>query len=296
MSRDEIRLTLAHSPDPDDAFMWWPLIGFGDAGPAIDTGRFAFSLVTADIEELNERAEDRVFDITAISIAQYPRVASLYDLTACGASIGDGYGPKLVARETMTPEELLEGNPVIAVPGERTTAFATLRLMAGDRPLQWRPVPFDRIMDAAEAGVVIHEGQLTFEDEGLSMVADLGDWWMGETGLPLPLGGNAIARDLDARHGEGTVGEVTGLLVRSIKHAMDHRDESLGWAATWGRGLDMASTDRFVEMYVNHWTLDFGARGREAVAKFLGRCAAQGILPAVHAPIFINEDQTRPTV
>lgn len=301
MSGDETHLTLAHSPDPDDAFMWWPLVGLEDAPPVIDTGRFSFSLVTEDIEQLNGRAEERCFDITAISIAQYPRVASLYDLTACGASVGEGYGPKLVARDTSTPEVLLQDNPLIAVPGERTTALATLRLLAADRPLQWRTMPFDRIMDAVrsgevQAGVVIHEGQLTFENEGLTMVADLGDWWMGETGLPLPLGGNAIARDLDARHGAGTAGEVTGLLVRSIKHAMDHRDESLRWAATWGRGLDMDSTDRFVEMYVNHWTLDFGARGREAVAEFLSRCAAQGILPEVHAPVFVSEGRTRPTV
>ena len=281
-----VDLTLAHSPDPDDAFMWWPLARRDGQAAAINTGAFRFELVMDDIETLNADAEDRRWDITAISIAQYPRVARKYALTACGASIGDGYGPQLVACAGRTLADLLASGGPIAVPGERTTALATLRLLAGEAPLHWVVEPFDRIIDLVadgtyEAGLVIHEGQLTHHEAGLETLLDLGAAWKERTGLVLPLGGNAIARDLDARHGQGTTVAVTALLRQSIDWAMAHRDESIAYASQFARGLDAAGTDRFVAMYVNRWTLDFGEDGIAAVDRLLADAAAAGILPCV---------------
>ena len=287
-----LALTLAHSPDPDDAFMWWPLADFDSKGPAIDVGDVSFELVTEDIETLNEKAEQGEYDITAISIAHYPAVASRYNLTACGASLGDGYGPKVVSRKATTMDEVLSSNAVFAVPGERTSALASLRILAGSRSIRWQSVPFEKIMESVSngeysAGVVIHEGQLTYETDGLHEICDLGQWWQERTGLPLPLGGNAIRKDLDDRHGAGTTSKVTRLLLQSIQYAMDHRDQSLAWANKWGRGIDLACTDVFVEMYVNHWTLDFGARGREAVHRFLRDAAEVGAVCEIESAVFV---------
>jgi 1,4-dihydroxy-6-naphthoate synthase len=279
---ERLHLTLAHSPDPDDAFMWWPLVGLDDAGPAIDTGRFDFELVTDDIESLNTQAESGRWDVTAISIAQYPQVRHRYVLTGCGASVGDGYGPKLVANPGVTLEQLRHRDAVIAVPGERTTALAVSRLLLG-ADLKWQAVPFDRIESAVlggefMAGVVIHEGQLTCERIGLSVLVDLGAWWKETRGLLLPLGGNAAKRDLEQRGGSGTLAALSQVLAKSLDHALQERDQSLTWAMKFGRGIDRKDADRFVEMYVNKWTLDFGPDGERAVVAMLGEAYAAGIV------------------
>jgi 1,4-dihydroxy-6-naphthoate synthase len=286
------KITLAHSPDPDDAFMWWPLADIDGSGPSMNVGDWEFELVMKDIESLNVEAEDAMYDITAISIAHYPSVANAYDLTACGASLGDGYGPKLVAKEKCSVENLFLDNPKIAVPGDRTTALATLRILADNREMQWKSVDFTKIMDFVnegqfDAGVVIHEGQLSFEEYGLHEICDFGQWWRERTGLLLPLGGNAIRSDFDDRYGVGATGEVTKLLKESILFAMANREKSLAWAAKWGRGIDMESTDRFVEMYVNNWTLDFGEDGREAVKQFLSEASSVGAVEQVNKIAFV---------
>ncbi len=276
-----MRLTLAHSPDPDDAFMWWPLVGL-DGTPAIDTGRFDFELVTDDIESLNAEAERGAYDVTAISIAHYPAVKSQYILTACGASVGDGYGPKLVAKPGLSLDDIRRDRPVIAVPGARTTALATSRLLLGDG-MRWEAIAFDQIEDAVlcgrfDAGVVIHEGQLTCERIGLEILVDLGAWWKETRGLLLPLGGNAAKRDVEDRGGPGTLAALASVLSRSLTHAMQERETSLEYALTFGRGIDRADADAFVEMYVNAWTLEFGQQGESAVQAFLSAAHEAGVL------------------
>ncbi|MFO0874828.1 MAG: MqnA/MqnD/SBP family protein [Phycisphaerales bacterium] len=285
-------LTLAHSPDPDDAFMWWPLLALDGRSPAIDTGRFRFETTALDIELLNQRAERAEFDITAISCAQYARVQRRYALTGCGASVGDGYGPKLVARAPMALARLGEPDAVLAVPGTRTTAFMTASLLLGPGTFRHAVVPFDEIIRRVAAGeftagIVIHEGQLTFQESGLVLLRDLGAWWRERTGLPLPLGANAIKRDLDDRFGPGTVREVTETLARSVAHALGHRDASVRYALGFARDMDAATADRFVTMYVNHWTLDYGPRGRDAVRRLLAEAHAAGLGPAVDEVTFV---------
>jgi len=285
-------ITLAHSPDPDDAFMWWPLADIDGSGPALDTGEFEFELVMKDIETLNAESEQGLYDITAISIAHYPVVSDAYHLTACGASLGDGYGPKIVATSEVSIDALIASQPTFAVPGERTSALAALRILAGQNPLQWESVAFTEIMNEVScgnygAGVVIHEGQLTYDEHGLHEVCDLGEWWMKRTGLPLPLGGNTIRTDTDERYGAGATGKITSLLLQSIEYAMEHREKSLLWAAKWGRGIDIERTDEFVEMYVNKWTLDFDEVGREAVRRFLTDAASVGALPSIEEITFV---------
>ena len=287
--RDTVTLTIGHSPDPDDAFMWWPLGSAEPGSPApasIDTGRYRFVPVAADIEELNGRAaESGDLDITALSMGAYPRVADRYALTSCGSSMGDGYGPRVVARGAMPVSALREPGVRVAIPGERTTAFLTLRLMLGVAP-ETVVMPFADVTRAVregevDAGLVIHEAQITFLDEGLSLVADLGAWWTGETGLPLPLGANAVRRDLDGRFGAGTASEVTGVLRRSIEHALAERergvDHALGFAQP---GTDRARADEFIGMYVNDLTLDAGARGERGVAELYRRAAEAGLMGA----------------
>ncbi len=288
-------IRLAHSPDPDDAFMWWPLVGLDGSGPLVDTGPFTFELVHDDIESLNAESESGTYEITAISCAHYPRVADRYAFTACGASLGEGYGPKLVSPRIRTIDELLAGSPVVLVPGERTSALTAMRLMCPDDSFQWRAVPFEsiarRLQDGeAEAGVLIHEGQLTWADDGLHLIADLGAWWQGETGLPLPLGGNVVRRDLEQSYGPGTLASISGMLSSSVRWALDHRDVALEYALQFGRGIDRDKADRFVELYVNRWTLDFGSQGRSAVSRFLGDAAGRGILPATGPIDFIGPE------
>ena len=261
-------------------------------GRVLDTGDFSFELVMEDIETLNHKSQEGTYDITAISIAQYPNVAEIYDLTACGASLGDGYGPKVVAKTNMTIDELLATPGTFAVPGERTSALATLRILAGSRELNWKSLPFTEIMDRVSTGefiggVVIHEGQLTYEEHGLYEVCDLGAWWKERTQLPLPLGGNSIKRNLDERFGSGATAKVTKLLLQSIEYAMEHREKSLLWAAQWGRGIDLACTDEFVEMYVNRWTLDFGTQGLEAVQTFLSQAADVNAVPQIQQVMIV---------
>ena len=281
---ESIELTLAHSPDPDDAFMWWPLVGLEQSGPRIDTAGFKFELIMDDIESLNQQAESRRYDVTAVSVAQYPRIRSDYIFTACGASIGDGYGPKLIAPSGTTLDSIRTRMPVIAVPGERTTALACARLMLGPA-MRWEAMAFDQIEDAVEsgsyeAGVVIHEGQLTCESRGFVILADLGAWWRDTRHLILPLGGNVAARDLEKRVGPGTLARLSRVLRDSVAYAMANRAESLAWALQFGRGINAAQADQFVEMYVNSWTLDFGDDGQMAVQRFLDEAHHARLVPS----------------
>lgn len=265
-------IRVAHSPDSDDAFMFYAL-----AKGLIDTGELRFEHVLADIETLNRRAFDDTYEVTAVSIHAFAHLDHAYALLASGASMGDGYGPILVAREEIAGDQL--AGKRVAIPGELTSAALALEL--------WRPglqrvvMDFDAIGPAVlagevDAGVLIHEGQLTWRDEGFVLLVDLGVWWGEQTGgLPLPLGGNVIRRDL----GEELIGRVAELLQRSIVYSLEHRDAALDYALDFGRGLDREHADRFVGMYVNELTVDYGERGRTAVAEFLGRAHRQGLIP-----------------
>lgn len=281
-------LTIGHSPDPDDAFMWWPL---GDAAtgraPSIDVGPFMFTAVPADIESLNRRAVERAdLDITALSIHAYPAVRAHYALTACGGSFGDGYGPKVVCRpETLRGRSgaswLADPSVRTATPGVRTTAHLALRMCVG-AAFRHVETPFERIIGAVvagevEAGVVIHEGQLTFGDAGLALAIDLGGWWKEQTGLPLPLGGNALRRDLAERLGADGPGRLAGVLRRSIDHALSRRAQGLDYAMGFARDISRERADRFISMYVNELTVDCGSRGERAIRTLLGRAAAAGL-------------------
>jgi 5,8-dihydroxy-2-naphthoate synthase len=265
-----LELRLAHSPDSDDAFMF-----YGLATKKIPTGYLHFDHVLEDIETLNQKAVEGVYDITAVSFHGYAYIADAYALLPCGASFGDRYGPIVVARGPLGANGLRKKR--VAVPGKMTTAFLLLQLYEP----RFEPLftPFDKIFDRiadgeADAGVVIHEGQLTYAERGLSKVVDLGEWWHQETGLPLPLGGNAIRRSL----GQETIQQVAQLLKESIQYGLDHREEALAYAMQFSRGLDPATADRFVSMYVNDRTLDYGEEGRRAVQTLLDRGYAKGLL------------------
>jgi 1,4-dihydroxy-6-naphthoate synthase len=279
-------LRLGHSPDPDDAFMFYAL---AQDPPLIDTGRYRFEHVLQDIQTLNGRATRGELEITAISIHAYPYVADKYFLTSCGSSMGDKYGPMVVAREPLSIDRLL--GTKIAIPGKLTTAFLALQLClgkAGDA-FDYEVVHFDQIPahvrdGKADAGLIIHEGQLTYASLGLHLVVDLGAWWYERTQLPLPLGGNCIRRDL----GTGTCQEVTDILKRSIRYSLDHRAQAVEYALRFGRDLNRDLADRFVEMYVNDWTLDYGPRGREAISRLLGEGARAGIVPEIERLEFIT--------
>jgi 1,4-dihydroxy-6-naphthoate synthase len=280
------RIRVGHSPDPDDAFMFHAL-----ANDCIDTGKYEFTHELVDIETLNRRAFAGELELTALSIHAYAYLHDKYLLCSCGASMGDGYGPMVVTREPMTREQLAE--QVIAVPGTLTSAFLALRLYLG-RDFQHVVVPFDEILNVVEqgrhgdqpiaAGLIIHEGQLTYGNHDLRLAVDLGVWWQELTGLPLPLGANGIRRDL----GAATIREVQRLLHASIKFGLDHRQDALDHALQYGRDLDRSQADKFVGMYVNDWTLDFGPRGREAVRRFLEMGHEAGVLPALVTPEFVD--------
>jgi 1,4-dihydroxy-6-naphthoate synthase len=267
-------IRVAHSPDSDDAFMFFAL-----AKGLIDTGELRFEHVLKDIETLNREAFDGTYEVTAVSIHAYAHLDDRYALLGSGASMGDGYGPVLIAREPIPQEELAAKK--IAIPGRLTSAALALKMW--DPSLQTVTYAFDEIMPAVQsgevdAGVVIHEGQLTWGDEGFSKIVDLGVWWAEETGgLPLPLGGNLIRRDL----GEEMCVRVAALLKESIQYSLDHRDEALDYALDYGRGLDRDKADRFVGMYVNELTVDYGERGRRAVRDFLDRAANERLIPKV---------------
>jgi len=251
--------------------MFWAL-----AAGTIDTRGFRFEQVLQDIQTLNEWALEGRLEVTAISLYAYPFVQDRYALLPHGASIGSGYGPVVVAREPLSVEELREVE--ILVPGTMTTAFLATRLALGE--FRWRELPFDRIVDEitsgrAAAGVVIHEGQLTYEESGLQKVLDLGEWWLLETGLPLPLGVNVARRDLG-----DALPELSAVLLESIRAGLDNRREAMRYAMRFGRGVELAVADRFVGMYVNELTCDYGDEGRQAVAELLRRGEEIGAFPA----------------
>jgi 1,4-dihydroxy-6-naphthoate synthase len=269
-------LTLGHSPDPDDAFMF-----YGLAKNLIPTGGFQFQQILQDIQTLNERATRGELDITAISFHAYAFVSGQYALLPSGASMGDGYGPMVVAPRALTRAEL--AGKKIAVPGTMTSAFLALQLWL-ERPaagLNFVVVPFDRIFEAvrsgqAEAGLIIHEGQLTYADEGLALCQDLGAWWKErQDGLPLPLGGNVAHKRLAPAARRA----VADILQASIQFSLDHRAEAVRHALACARGMGIEKADQFVGMYVNHWTLDYGEKGREAIRRFLGLAHKRGLLP-----------------
>jgi 1,4-dihydroxy-6-naphthoate synthase len=267
-----VLIRLGHSPDPDDAFMFWAL-----AAEKIDTRGFDFEHVLRDIQTLNEWALEGMLETTAISLHAYPFVQDRYKLLPHGASMGSGYGPVVVSRRRLTRDQLRESE--IAVPGRMTTAFLVLRLYLGD--FRFREVPFDRIIEEvksgdADAGLLIHEGQLTYAAEGLEKVADLGEWWLLETGLPLPLGVNVARRDL----GTEVLHDLSEVLRESIKAGLENRSEAMAYALEFGRGLDTELADRFVGMYVNDLTCDYGEEGRQAVAELLRRGEELRAFPA----------------
>jgi 1,4-dihydroxy-6-naphthoate synthase len=323
---DRPTLTLAHSPDPDDAFMWWPITGkVAPDGtplspPVLDTGRLTYRALPADIEVLNRRAAEQAdLDITAISFRNYCDIKNRYVLTACGSSFGLGYGPKLVCKAEHAGDvasfaaSVAAGKARIAIPGKRTTAFLLFGLILQDalgegqeaagkdalrRALKhadtFVEMPFDKIIPAiargeVDAGLVIHEGQLLFEQAGLRMVIDVGQWWHKSTGLPTPLGANAIKRDLETRFGTGTLDEVASTLSRSIMHAMSNRRESLEYTMPFalansarsgqasGEPPTLDRVDRYVSMYVNEWTLDMRDAGLVAVRTLLKRGFQAGL-------------------
>ena len=271
----EIPLRLGHSPDPDDAFMF-----YGLAKDKLPTGPYRFEHVLQDIQTLNQRAMKGELEITAISIHAYPYVSDKYALTSCGSSMGDKYGPMVITREPMTLEDLR--GKKIAIPGKLTTAFLALQLAMGKagEAFEYEVVHFDQIPahvrdGKSDAGLIIHEGQLTFKKLGLHLVVDLGAWWDQKTGLPLPLGGNCIRKDL----GPTVMQEVTDILKRSIQYSLDHRSEAVDYSLQFGRDLDRNLADQFVGMYVNNWTLDYGPRGREAITRLLKEGANAGLVP-----------------
>jgi 1,4-dihydroxy-6-naphthoate synthase len=272
------RVRVGHSPDPDDAFMF-----YGIASGRVSRAGFEIDSVLEDIESLNRRALRAELEVTAVSVHAYPRLAAHYALMSCGASMGEGYGPRLVARKRLAISEL--ASCTIAVPGTLTSAFLALRLFLG-RDFAYEVVAFDHILERvasgrAAAGLLIHEGQLTYADHGLERIVDLGRWWAERTdGLPLPLGANAVRKDL----GPAAMRGLTGLLRDSIDYGLAHRADALRYALGFGRGLDPARNDAFVGMYVNRRTLDCGDDGRRAIERFLREGVDAGLVPA-HVPL-----------
>ncbi len=269
-------LTLGHSPDPDDAFMF-----YGLAKELIPTADFQFEHILQDIQTLNERATRGELDISAVSIHAYAYVSDQYALLPSGASMGDGYGPMLVAKQKFTREEIAQRK--IAVPGTMTSAFLALQLWLGKpaREFNYVVVPFDQIFQAvregkADVGLIIHEGQLTYQNEGLVVCEDLGVWWGRENdGLPLPLGGNVIHKRFEPEVRR----VISNILTASIQFSLDHRAEAVQHALQYARDMGRDLADKFVGMYVNHWTLDYGERGRESIRRFLGRAYEQKLIP-----------------
>jgi 1,4-dihydroxy-6-naphthoate synthase len=265
-------ISIAHSPDSDDAFMF-----YGLATNKVRVPGYKFIHTLTDIETLNHRAINEAFyDVTAISFHAYPYLQDNYTLMACGGSVGEGYGPMIVSSRKLTLPQIKKTR--IAVPGTLTTAYLTLKLFAPE--IETAVVPFDKIIPAVvagefEAGLIIHEGQLTYANDGLLKLLDLGQWWRDQTGLPLPLGGNAIRRSLGAE----TLSSTTNALRDSIQHALDHREEALAYAMQFARDLDPTLANRFVGMYVNERTLNYGPDGREAIQKLLDMGYDRGVIP-----------------
>ena len=278
-------IRVGHSPDSDDAFMFYAL-----ANDKLDAGQYEFVHELVDIETLNRRAFHGELELTAVSVHAYAYLNDVYALCNCGASMGDKYGPILIENGSWNYADK-NAQVRIAIPGELTTAYLVLKLFLakeGYTNVELVKVPFDQITEAVQAkqydaGLIIHEGQLTFEKEGMNLIVDLGVWWHEQTNLPLPLGANAIRRDLPGQ----TISDVVRLLHRSIKYALEHREEALDYALQFGRGLQRNDADKFVGMYVNDWTLDFGDIGRRAVRELLQQAYDHGIVPKRVVPEFI---------
>ena len=276
-----IDISIAHSPDSDDAFMF-----YGLATNKVRVPGYRFNHTLCDIETLNQRARDEAFyDVTAISFHAYPYLQNNYTLMGCGGSVGEGYGPMIVSTKPLTTEDL--GRIKIAIPGTLTTAYLALKIF--NPALSTVTVPFDQIIPEIlagnfDAGLIIHEGQLSFESAGLKKVIDLGAWWRATTGLVLPLGGNAIRRSL----GPDSLRIVTKAVRDSIQHALDHREEALEYAMQFARDLDSDLADRFVGMYVNERTLDYGPDGRQAISKLLDLGHERGIIPIAPKVDFVD--------
>ncbi len=273
-------ITIAHSPDSDDAFMFYAL-----AKDKLDTRGLTVHQVLKDIQSLNQDAINGRYEVSAISFAAYPLVKDRYKLMPCGASMGDNYGPMVIAKPGVTAENLK--GKTVAIPGKLTTAYLTMQL--------WQPgltvveVPFDQIIDyvvagKADAGLIIHEGQLMFQESGLELIVDLGVWWQKETGLPLPLGGNVVRKDL----GDKMVKEVTDLFKSAIVFALEHRQDALDYAMTFARDMKRELADKFVGMYVNELTVDYGERGRKAVTKLFEMAFEKGITSELIVPEFVD--------
>jgi 1,4-dihydroxy-6-naphthoate synthase len=285
-------ITVGHSPDPDDAFMFYAL-----AHNKLDTGPLEFRHELQDIETLNRRALKGELEVTAVSLHAYAYLLDKYALLPSGCSMGDKYGPMVVARKPMTVKQLRDVK--IAVPGTLTTAFLALQLLFSPRPpwgrgvggegvLAHEVIPFDQIIPAVaagrfDAGLIIHEGQLTFQNQGLLLIVDLGKWWHDETGLPLPLGGNVVRKDL----GGETMQLISRLIKESIRYGLEHREDALKYALNYARDMDMSLADKFVGMYVNEWTLDYGERGREAVKRLLDEAYELALIPEPVAVEFV---------
>jgi 1,4-dihydroxy-6-naphthoate synthase len=305
MQTDVIELNLAHSPDSDDLVMWWPLVGVrhpdgtpidGDLGqPQVDTGPFRFNLVARDVEELNKivvgRDDANAYDITAISCAAYPKIADRYAITKAGGSFGENYGPRLVARSDSplsTIEDLRAQGGVVAIPGVNTSAYMTLRMAVGEvetREMLFSDIPGAVARGEADAGLLIHEAQLTFGEMQLREIGDMGQWWNAETGKPLPLGLNVIRSDLDSRYGDGTCEQLASVLNASVHCCVEMGEASRmylqlnkGDRTEWD---DPELVDRYLSMYVSGLTLDMGERGRDAIESFLGRATEAGLCPRV---------------
>ena len=282
MSTKPRRVQVGHSPDPDDAFMF-----YGIAKEKVDLHGYEIVQVLEDIESLNRRCLAGELEVSAVSIHAYAHLADRYALMPCGASMGDGYGPIVVARSAFDPVALTD--KTIAVPGTMTSAFLALQLFLGCG-FSFKVVPFDKILDVVnrgevDAGLVIHEGQLTYATEGLERLVDLGLWWADRTGgLPLPLGGNVVRKDL----GTPVMRELTAVLSSSIAYGLEHRPEALAYARDYGRGLDDDLADRFVGMYVNDLTLDYGERGRLAIERLLDEGANAGLVPRIRTLEFVS--------
>jgi 1,4-dihydroxy-6-naphthoate synthase len=279
-------IRVGHSPDPDDAFMFHAL-----ANDKVPTGDFRFVHELQDIETLNRRAMRGELEVSAVSIHAYAHLLDRYALLPSGCSMGDKYGPMIVAREPLAVSDLPART--IAVPGTLTTAFLTLKLLfesiGAKDTLKYEVIPFDEIIPAVasgqfDAGLIIHEGQLTYRNQGLHLVVDLGVWWQERTGLPLPLGGNVVRKDL----GADTMREVSRLIQESIRYGLAHRREALEYALRYARDMEMDLADKFVGMYVNDWTLDYGERGRAAIRKLLDEGHRAGVIPAPVAVEFVR--------
>jgi 1,4-dihydroxy-6-naphthoate synthase len=279
-------IRVGHSPDPDDAFMFHAL-----ANDKIPTGDLKFVHELQDIETLNRRALAGELEVTAVSIHAYSYLLDKYALLPTGCSMGDKYGPMIVSRRRMTLRDLY--GQKIAVPGTLTTAFLALKLLFDSHRaktmLAFDVVPFDQIIPAVlsgkyPAGLIIHEGQLTFQKQGLNLVTDLGVWWQDRTGLPLPLGGNVVRKDL----GAATMKEISRLIKESIQYGLAHREEALAHALQYARDMDASLADKFIGMYVNHWTLDYGERGRAAIRRLLDEGHKAGIIPHATDPEFVD--------